>query len=114
MWGLGKKSKNASPRGEDAEKKNKKDRDVVPEPLFLNDKNEEQDMMKKFKAKVKRSTGGGASLALRVSKCPNSSLALTNCVFLHPDDAKTLTPTGETYTPESNYLLLKNFVYSFR
>lgn len=56
----------------------------------------------------------GATLELKASKCPSSTLALTNCVFLHPDDALTLTPIGATEAPENNYLTLKNFVYTFK
>jgi vesicle-fusing ATPase len=51
-----------------------------------------------------------ASLTLLAGKCPSSSLALTNLVYIHPDDERTLSMGAGN----ANYALIKGFVYTFK
>jgi len=50
------------------------------------------------------------ALTLAADKCPSSSLALTNCVYVHPDDERVLPSTAGN----ANYVLFKGYVYTFR
>jgi hypothetical protein len=56
------------------------------------------------------------SVTVKVNKSPNEALALTNNVFLHPDDAKALELPKELAgaLPVSNYVKIKNFIYNFQ
>jgi len=55
-------------------------------------------------------------IAVKVSKAPNEALALTNNVFLHPDDAKALeSGTGPAYVEvTSSTSPPKTFIYNFQ
>jgi vesicle-fusing ATPase len=53
-------------------------------------------------------------LTLRATKAPNPQLALTNCVFVHPDDAALLTPKITNMAPANNYVKIKGWVFSFQ
>eukprot|EP00741_Cyanophora_paradoxa_P012054 tig00020592_g11649.t1 len=53
------------------------------------------------------SRGGVARLSMEVSSCPSQDLALSNMVFLHPDDFASLSPNGEKV-----YVMLNGFVYT--
>lgn len=53
-------------------------------------------------------------MQLLAAKCPSPSLALTNCVYVHPEDAQALTPNVPPSTPVDNYVMLKGFVYNFK
>lgn len=53
-------------------------------------------------------------MQLVVAKGLSDKLALTNLVYLHPDDAAFLTvPERVSQLPQPNYLAVKDLVYSF-
>jgi hypothetical protein len=51
-----------------------------------------------------------ASLTLLAGKCPSSSLALTNHVYIHPEDERVLSAGAGN----AGYALIKGFVYTFK
>jgi hypothetical protein len=57
-----------------------------------------------------------ASVTAKVTKSPNEALALTNNIFLHPDDAKAIELPKEMSgaLPVTNYVKIKNFIFNFQ
>jgi len=54
-------------------------------------------------------------LALKVCNAPSPELAMTNCVFLHAEDAAALTLQVQAVAlPLQTYVLIRDFVYVFQ
>ncbi|KAL6042923.1 transport between ER and Golgi ATPase protein [Balamuthia mandrillaris] len=55
-------------------------------------------------------------MQLNVAKVPSSTLAFTNCVYVHPSEVEALTPKNATSSPApaQNYVLINDFVFMFK